>query len=125
MNDSEKATQTVKKTRKNDFILINSLFILFLLMYLAYKIFIALPAVTVQVTVNNKLVAELDLNKDQELTIQEDDSSYNHLEIKDGKIWVDDASCPDKVCITKGKIEYATETIVCAPNKMVITIMGN
>lgn len=124
MNNSEKATQTVKKTSKNDFILISGLLVLFLLLYFAYKIFFALPAVAAQVHVNTKLVAELDLNKDQEITIQEDDS-YNHLVIKGGKIWVDNASCPDKVCITKGKIEYSTETIVCAPNKMVITIMGN
>ena len=95
------------------------------LLFLGAKLMHKSPAEIVEVSVDGKVVETLDLAKDQELTIQEDDSSYNHLVIKDRKIWVDDASCPDKVCITKGKIEYATETIVCAPNKMVITIMGN
>lgn len=39
-------------------------------------------------------------------------------------IWVEESTCPDKVCITTGKIKKPGQTIVCLPNKTVIYIEG-
>ena len=42
----------------------------------------------------------------------------------DGQVWCSEASCPDKLCVKQGKKHLNTDTIVCLPNKMVVTITG-
>ena len=48
----------------------------------------------------------------------------NTLVIENGVAYMDYSSCPDHVCERKGKIRYAGQTIVCLPNKLTVTIIG-
>ena len=64
----------------------------------------------------------LDLANDQELTINGVSGGTNHLIIKDGEVWVSEATCPDKICVHQGKIHLDGEIIVCLPNKMTAQI---
>ncbi len=48
----------------------------------------------------------------------------NTMVIKDGKVHMEDAQCPDKLCIHMGTISYTGQAIICLPNKLVITIEG-
>lgn len=82
------------------------------------------PAVTAQITVDGQVAETLDLSKDTELTITGAGGGTNHLIVKDGEIWCSEASCPDKVCVHQGKKHLNSDTIVCLPNKMIVTITG-
>lgn len=44
--------------------------------------------------------------------------------IQDGAVWVDDADCPDHICIASGKISRIGSVIVCLPAGVIITIEG-
>lgn len=44
----------------------------------------------------------------------------NTIEIKDGKIRVADAECPDRTCVHMGWLKGAGVPIVCLPNHLVI-----
>lgn len=83
------------------------------------------PAVYAEVSVDGKVVETLDLNVDQELTIEGYNGGTNHLIIKNKEAYVTEASCPDKVCIHQGKIHNSTEMIVCLPNRFSVRIVGN
>lgn len=50
----------------------------------------------------------------------------NHILIvsEKGQIWVEDSSCPDKVCVRTGKISKSGQSAVCLPNKTVVYIEG-
>ena len=48
--------------------------------------------------------------------------SYNVLTIKDGYADMTEASCPDQICVNHSKISRKNETIVCLPDKVVVTI---
>ncbi|MBE6748598.1 MAG: NusG domain II-containing protein [Ruminococcaceae bacterium] len=48
----------------------------------------------------------------------------NTLVIEDGKAFIRDANCPDKICEGHNKISYKGETIVCLPHKVVIEIVA-
>ena len=82
------------------------------------------PAVTVEVSVDGSVVERLDLSKDTEITIEGYNGGTNHLVIQDGEVYIDDASCPDKVCIHQGKIHKSGEMIVCLPNLMIAKVVG-
>lgn len=81
-------------------------------------------AAVLEITVDGKVVETLDLNKDTELTIDGWNGGTNHLVIRDGMAWVDEADCPDKVCIHQGKVAMNRQMIVCLPNRMVATVVG-
>ncbi len=75
---------------------------------------------------DNKLVNEYTLTDDYktEFTVNLG-PGYNTVHIEGGKIWIHDASCPDKICLSQGKISKDGEIIVCLPNKLLIQIKDN
>ncbi len=76
----------------------------------------------VKISVDNKTVYTLPLNKDRIVTVK-GSLGENLIEIKNGKAHMKDAPCPKKLCIHQGWIDRGT--IVCLPNKVVVTITGN
>ncbi len=50
--------------------------------------------------------------------------SYNLLEIKDGKIRVSEAGCPDNTCVKMGWLS-SSAPIVCLPNHLVIKYVSD
>lgn len=64
------------------------------------------------------------LKDKQEFAIDLPDNNYIYITSEKDGIYVNDASCPDKVCEKTGKISKAGQNIVCLPNKVVIYIQG-
>ncbi len=77
----------------------------------------------VTVEVDGNVVMTRPLDTDFEGVIGEGGHS-NTLVICGGWAWVSEASCPDKVCVDRGRVRYDGETIVCLPNKLVVTVSG-
>lgn len=82
-------------------------------------------AAAARITVDKKVVETLDLSKDTELTVTGAGGGANHLIVRNGEIWCSEATCPDKVCVRQGRKRLDSDTIVCLPNKMIVTITGN
>ena len=78
---------------------------------------------TVTVQIDGKTVMELPLNKDTELVLGEGEHT-NTLVVRGGTARVAEASCPDRLCVGQGSIQYAGESIVCLPHRLVITVQG-
>ena len=76
---------------------------------------------------DNKLVGEYTLteNYKTEFTVDIGSGRYNTVHIEDGKVWIHDATCPDKICLNQGKISHDGELIVCLPNKLLVQIKDN
>lgn len=60
-----------------------------------------------------------DLSEDDECTHY---TYCNVVTIKDGKVSVTGSSCKNRVCIRRGEISMPGETIVCLPNRLVVSI---
>ena len=107
--------------KKNDVILIIS----FLLLALFSLVIILLQGEkggVVLVSVNGEEHIEFNLSEDISYTIDLEDGRYNTLIIKDEYAYISEASCPDKICVNHKGIQMSGETIICAPNKVVIEI---
>lgn len=77
----------------------------------------------VAVTVDGEVFGEFPLNKDAQIRVGNEDA-YNLLVIKDGEAQIDEASCPDKLCVNQGKISFDGQSIICLPNKVVVAVRG-
>ncbi|MBR5441994.1 MAG: NusG domain II-containing protein [Clostridia bacterium] len=65
------------------------------------------------------------LSESVELEVKTGDGNYNVVVIKDGKVSVVDADCPDGICEEYRPISYVGETIVCLPHKMVVEVVSD
>ena len=73
-----------------------------------------------EITSDCDFIRTVDLRVDQEFTVTHADGSYNTVTVKDGKIAVTEASCPDQYCARRGWCDSGAQ-IVCLPNGLVIT----
>ena len=72
-----------------------------------------------KITSRGETVKTVDLLIDQEFTVD----GKNTVTVKDGKIAVTWASCPDHYCMKRGFCSGGTD-IVCLPNRLVISFLG-
>lgn len=107
-----------------DLILVAAILIVSGGFYLGNRILNQKPAAIVEVSLNGHVIEELDLKKDTEIVIQGYKGGTNTLIIKDGRVHISEATCPDKVCIYQGEISQSGEMIVCLPNLVIAKIVG-
>lgn len=77
----------------------------------------------VQISVDGKVYGIYELNVNMEIPIVEDEV-VNILVIENGIVSMKWADCPDQLCVHHKKIKATGETIVCLPNKVVVTVTG-
>ncbi len=46
----------------------------------------------------------------------------NHVHVRNGRICVEEAECPEKICVRRGEISQVGESIACLPHKLLIVI---
>ncbi len=52
------------------------------------------------------------------------DGGWNKICYGGGNIWVSEADCANQTCVKYAKASLVGETIVCAPHKLVIKVVG-
>ncbi len=81
--------------------------------------FIFLPggaAEYVEVTLDGVEVARLQLDRDTEI-----EAGGVTVAVSDGEVYVKCSDCPDKLCVDHSPVSREGESIVCLPNRVVIT----
>ena len=63
------------------------------------------------------------LHVDRQITVTTADGGRNVITVKDGKIAVTEANCPDHYCMHRGYCSGGAQ-IVCLPNSLVIRFRG-
>ena len=110
------------RSHRNDILLV----VVLLLLSGALALFLRLTRQaggTVSVQIDGKTVMELPLSEDRSLVLGEGEHT-NTLVIEGGKARVAEATCPDGLCVGQGAVQYAGESIVCLPHRLVITVQG-
>ena len=113
--------------KKNDVILIAALLVVALLTAGGMRIWQmnnTKDTANVVVTIDGEVYGTYPLSEDRTERIELPDGSYNILVISDGYADVTEASCPDQICVKHNHIRYSKESIVCLPNKVVVTVEG-
>lgn len=76
-----------------------------------------------EVLSDGRVVKTVDLDIDQSFTITAPNGGGNTLTVRDGRIAVTDATCPDHYCMERGYCSSGAQ-IVCLPNRLVIRFLG-
>ena len=76
------------------------------------------------ITVDGQVYGTYSLLEEQTIVIEEGDAK-NVIEIKGGKAYMLEASCPDQLCVDQNEISFDKESIICLPNKVVLTVTSD
>lgn len=77
---------------------------------------------TVVIRDGEQNVYELPLNQNTTKTVTTD-LGTNLIEIKDGRVHIEEADCPNQDCVHQGWVDAAGEQIVCLPHKLTVDIV--
>ena len=127
MNQTSQATPTAAagggRKYRNDLIFIAALLLIVALAGLAIY-FLRGEGNAVTVTVDGRHFGTYSLSMDRTVEIRtgKDGEELNLLVIKEGKAYVETATCPDGICAAHKPISRDGESIVCLPHKVVITV---
>ena len=75
-----------------------------------------------QIISDGEVIKTVSLYMDQEFTVTAPNGGENTVAVKDGKIAVTAATCPDHYCMQRGFCDGGTQ-IVCLPNRLVIAFL--
>lgn len=93
---------------------------------LGLSIFLLLPgddAVYAEISSGGKIVRTVNLRINQQFTVTGETGGSNTVTVRDGRIAVTAADCPDHYCMERGFCSSGTP-IVCLPNRLVIQFQG-
>lgn len=112
------------KSRKNrnEFILILVLAAVILIGFLFVRLQHQKDAFTVDVSVDGTTIATYRLDEEVDTWIDGYQGGKNHLVIHDGCARIEEADCPDKLCVKQGTVSKSGESVVCLPNRVVVAV---
>lgn len=113
----------MKRKLRNDVILIAALLLIAAAVWGVFRL-ARRTGDSVSVTVDGKLFGRYSLHEDAEITIPSADGHFNKLVISNGSARIESADCPDKLCVKRGFVKNAGQTVICLPHRVVVTIEG-
>lgn len=72
------------------------------------------------VSVDGDVYGTYSLKEDQSIEI----GNTNRIRIKNGTVMMEKADCPDQICVKHRPVSRVGDSIICLPNKVVISIEG-
>lgn len=112
--------------KKGDIIVILLMFLIVLVISVGAIIYQSnIQSLEVVITQDSEILYRYTLSNSLDEVLRIDyDGHYNEVHIHNGQVWIEEADCYNQVCVQKGTIDKAGETIVCIPHKLVIEIKG-
>ncbi len=80
------------------------------------------PGRSAQVRVSGEVRLELPLSENRREVIHGANGIDLTVVVENGGVFVEKSACLDKICVRKGKISAAGETIVCLPARTIVEI---
>ena len=106
--------------KKNDILLLCIALAVAAVIFALCLVFVGNDGAYAVITVDGEEYARLPLDEDTELLVKTE-YGENLVVVNDGEVYVSEADCPDKVCMSTGS---ATElrSIVCLPHRLTVTV---
>ena len=73
---------------------------------------------------DGQVMHRVDLHTDRQITITTANGGRNVITVRNGRIGVTEANCPDHYCMDRGMCSSGTQ-IVCLPNRLIIRFLGD
>ena len=79
----------------------------------------------VVITWNGEVDGTYSLDEDQTFVFEGENGGYNVVTIEDGFVFMEEANCPDQICVKHKPLNQTADPIVCLPNSLVVEVITN
>ncbi len=107
------------KKIRNDIILFSAILLVAAIVFLLISFF-ASDGSILEISIDGKVQGYYSLYENQTVEL-----GTNTFVIEDGFANMISATCPDGLCVLQRKISNVGESIVCLPNRVILTIVGD
>ncbi len=112
-----------KRAGKNDIIFLTAILILAVAVFVVFRFFFSDKGDVVDISVDGTLYGTYPLDTDARIEIKNSSGQVtNILVIENNSAHMEEATCPDKLCMKQKAISKDNESIICLPNKVVATV---
>ena len=108
--------------KKNDVYLAAAVMAAAFLLWGIVHVFLSLPGQQITVTQDGKVLGTYSLAEDNTLIFTDEQGGTNRLVIHDGEARMEEADCPDKLCMRQKAISKKGESIICLPHRLVVEV---
>jgi hypothetical protein len=79
---------------------------------------------TLEIYKNGRLYRKIAMSgaTNEEIKVADPDGHYNVVELKDGRVRVKEADCPNQICVRTGWLSKPGQISFCAPNKLKVVV---
>ena len=129
--NAKSAQKEAKLTMKKRDIIIIAVFLVVAIIGMAgAKLLVPKGTITyADIYINNSLYEVVPLNENAVITVDQGDGKVNHVQVKNGSIFMADSTCSDGLCISQGAMDpdnYADRPmlnwIICLPNQVTVQL---
>ena len=107
--------------KKGDIILSAGIIVLAVVFIFLFSFF-KVQGKQVVITVDGEAFGKYSIDYDQEIEVKTE-LGVNTVVIRDGKVSVSNADCPDKYCVNHVAVDETGETVVCLPHRMIVEVL--
>ena len=79
----------------------------------------------VVITWNGEVDGTYSLDENQTFVFEGENGGYNVVTIEDGFVFMEEANCPDQICVKHKPLNQTADPIVCLPNSLVVEVITN
>lgn len=122
MDETKQKTESESRRRRNTILLAVILLAVFGIGWLVQHRMLGSSGPVAVVQYNGEIIHRLPLDRETSVLVGDRDGDYNVVTVKDGKVSVTEANCPDQICVYIGQISTVEEVIACLPHGMIVFI---
>ena len=114
------AVKDILKKHRVDIIVISALLLISVLLIVFVNVF-RRDGAMIEIEQGGEVIAKYPLDKNG---VYELNGGTNVITVEAGVAYMSYSDCPDHTCENIGKVKYVGQTIVCLPNKLTVTVVG-
>ena len=122
MAETKQKTESESHKRRNTILLAVVLLTVFGIGWLVQHRMLGSSGPAAVVQYKGEIIHRLPLDRETSVVVGDRDGDYNIVTVKDGKVSVTEANCPDQICVYIGQISTVEEVIACLPHEMIVYI---
>ena len=122
MAETKQKTESESHKRRNTILLAVILLAVFGIGWLVQHRMLGSSGPAAVVQYKGEIIHRLPLDRETSVVVGDRDGDYNIVTVKDGKVSVTEANCPDQICVYIGQISTVEEVIACLPHGMIVYI---
>ncbi|MCI8845663.1 MAG: NusG domain II-containing protein [Lachnospiraceae bacterium] len=113
-----------EKWKRNDIWLFLAIVLAALFLFLWQRAAFSVKGAVAVVSRDGETIGSYSLDGEERIVFTGSGGERNVLTIRDGEAYMEEADCPDRLCVKQGPVGKNGESIICLPHKLAVQIIS-